>query len=58
MLPILITENKDKQPLLGLDWLDNLEIGLQGNRNTNITVNERSTNFFDEFEDLLKTSTQ
>ena len=35
-LPILITENKNTQPLLGLDWLDKLEIGIQGNTNTNI----------------------
>ena len=27
-LPILVTENENTQPLLGLDWL---EIGLQGN---------------------------
>ena len=31
-LPILITKNKNTQPLLGLDWLDKLEIGLQGTR--------------------------
>ena len=36
VLPILSTENKNTQPLLGLDWLDKLEIGLQGNKNTNI----------------------
>ena len=58
MLPILITENKDTQSLLGLDWLDKLEIGLQGNRNTNIirniTVDERSTKILGEFEDLFK----
>ena len=58
MLPILITENKDTRPLLGLDWLDKMEIGLQGNRNTNIvrniTVDERSTKVLDEFEDLFK----
>ena len=58
MLPILITEHKDTQPLLGLDWLDKLEIGLQGNRNTNIirniTVNERSTKIHAEVEDLFK----
>ena len=58
MLPNLITENKDTQPLLGLDWLNKLEIGLQGNRNTkiirNITVDERSTQVLEEFEDLLK----
>ena len=44
-LPILITEKENTQPLLGLDWLDKLEIGLQGNRETNIirniTANER-----------------
>ena len=44
-LPILIAEKGITQPLLGLDWLDKLEIGLQGNRETNIIrniqVNER-----------------
>ena len=30
-LPILITETENTQPLLGLDWLDKLEIGLEGN---------------------------
>ena len=30
VLPILLTKNKNTQPLLGLDWLDKLEIGLQG----------------------------
>ena len=58
MLPILITENKDTQPLLGLDWLDKLEIGLRGKQNLNIirniTVDERSTKFHAEFEDLFK----
>ena len=58
MLPIPLTENKDTQPLLRLDWLVKLEIGLQGNRNTNIlrdiTVDERSTKILDEFEDLFK----
>ena len=34
--PILITENKNTQPLLGLDWLDKLEIGLQGSKKTNV----------------------
>ena len=60
LLPILITENKDTQPLLGLDWLDKLENDFQGNRNTNIirniTVDEKSTKILDEFEDLLKNS--
>ena len=36
LLPILITENKNTQPLLGLDWLDKLEIGLQGSKKTNV----------------------
>ena len=36
ILPILITENKNTQPLLGLDWLDKLEIGLQGSKKTNV----------------------
>ena len=31
ILLILITENKNTQPLLGLNWLDKLAIGLQGN---------------------------
>ena len=35
-LPILITENKNTQPLLGLDWLDKLEIGLPGSKITNV----------------------
>ena len=60
MLTIFLTEDKDTQPLLGLDWLDKLEIGLQGNRNTNIIqniiVDERSTKILDEFEDLFKTN--
>ena len=34
-LSILVTENENTQPLLGLDWLDTLEIGLQGNNKTN-----------------------
>ena len=37
-LPILLTENKNTQPLLGLNWLDKFEIGLQGNRKTNIIL--------------------
>ena len=36
ILPILITENKNTQPLLGLDWHDKLEIGLQGSKTTNV----------------------
>ena len=56
-LPILKTENKDTQPLLGLDWLNKLEIGLQGSQNTNIiqnnTMDQRSTKIVNEFEDLF-----
>ena len=36
ILPILITKRKSTQPLLGLDWLDKLEIGLQGSKETNV----------------------
>ena len=41
-LPILIREKGNTQLLLGLDWLDKLEIGLQGNRDTNIIRNKRN----------------
>ena len=58
ILPILITENKNTQPLLGLDWLDKLEIGLQGNKNTNIIrrieTDERQQKAVSEYEDLFK----
>ena len=54
----MITENKTTQPLLGLDWLDKLEIGLQGNKNTNITrhieTDKRRQKIVDEHEDLFK----
>ena len=57
-LPILKTENKNTQPLLGLDWLDKLEIGLQGNTNTNIIrhieTDERRQKIVNEYEDLFK----
>ena len=52
------TENKNTQPLLGLDWLGKLEIGLQGNKNTNsirnVNRDERSENNLKDYEDLLK----
>ena len=52
-LPILITGKENTQPLQGLDWLDKLEIGLQGNKETsfirNITANEREKKTFEEF---------
>ena len=57
-LPILITANKNTQSLLGLDWLDKLGIGLQGNKNTNIIrhieTNERRQKIVDEYKDLFK----
>ena len=57
-LPILMTENKKTQPLLGLDWLDKLEIGLQGNTETNIIrhieTDERRQKIVNEYEDLFK----
>ena len=58
ILPILITENKNTQPLLGLDWLDKLEIGLQGSKKTNVirhvTGDERRKRIVNEYEDLFK----
>ena len=60
-LPILITK-KNTQPLLGLDWLDKLEIGLQGSHEANIIRNipasEKGEKIFEEFENLLKKTTQ
>ena len=57
-LPILITENKNTQPLLGLDWVDRLEIGLQGNKSTNIIrhieTDGRRQKIINEYEDLFK----
>ena len=62
-LPILITEKKNTQPLLRLDWLDKLEIGLQGSHETkiirNITASEKGEKIFEEFENLFsKITTQ
>ena len=58
ILSILVTENKNTQPLSGLDWLDKLEIGLQGNKNTNIIrhieTDGRRQNIINEYEDLFK----
>ena len=57
-LPILITESKNTQPLLGLEWLDKLEIGLQGSKKTNVIrhveEDERQEKIINEFEDLFK----
>ena len=45
---------------MALDWLDKLEIGLQGNRETNIIrnleVNERREKILKDYENLLKTN--
>ena len=58
VLPILFTENKNTQPLLGLDLLDKLETGLQGNKNTNtirhIETDGRRQKIINEYEDLFK----
>ena len=58
ILPILITESKNTQPLLGLDWLDKLEIGLQGSKKTNVIRHaeeeERGKKIIDEHEELFK----
>ena len=44
--------------MLGLDWVDKLEIGLQGNKNTNIIrhieTDERRQKIINEYEDLFK----
>ena len=59
-LPILTTEKKNTQPLLGLDWLDKLEIRLQGSRETNIirniSTNGKDERIFEDFEKLFKTN--
>ena len=58
ILLILITKNKNNQPLLGLDWLDELEIGLQGSKKTNVIrheeEDERLERIIHEHEDLFK----
>ena len=58
ILPILITESKNTQPLLGLDWLDKLEVGLQGSKKTSVIrhveEDERRERIINEHEDLFK----
>ena len=58
ILPILFTENKSTQPLLGLDWLDKLKIGLQGSKKTNVIrhveEDERRKKIINEHENLFK----
>ena len=56
--PTLTTGNKNTQLLLRLDWLDELEIGLQGNKNTNIIrhveTDGRRQKIINEYEDLFE----
>ena len=58
IIPILITENKNTQPLLGPDWHDKLESGLQGGKKTNVIrhVEEEKSwkEIIDEHEVLFK----
>ena len=58
LLPVLITESQNTQPLLGLDWLDKLENRLQGSKKTNVIghveEDERRERIFNEHEDLFK----
>ena len=58
VLPLLFTENKNTQSLLGLDFLDKLETGLQGNKHTNtirhIETDGRRQKIINEYEDLFK----
>ena len=58
ILPILITESKNTQPLLGLHWFDKLEIGLQGSKKTNVIrhveEDERRESIINEHGDLFK----
>ena len=57
-LLILITENKNTQPFLRSDWLDKLEIGLQGSKKTNVIrhmeEDERRKEIISEHEYLFK----
>ena len=58
ILPFLFTENKSTQSLLGLEWLDKLEIGLQGRKKTNVIrhveEHERRKKIINEHEDFFK----
>ena len=58
IIPVLITEKKNTQPLLGLDWLGKLKIRLQGSKKTNVIryveEEERKKKIIDEHEDLFK----
>ena len=54
-LPMLITESKSTQPLLGLNWLDKLEIGLQENKCTNIFRNVNTNERREKLSQNMKT---
>ena len=52
-----ISQNKDTQPLLVLKWLEKLDIGLQGSKNSNIIRSvirdERREKIIGEYDDLF-----
>ena len=58
IVPLLITENKNTQSLLGLHWLDKLEIALKGSMETKVIqdmdADERRKRIVNEYEDLFK----
>ena len=58
ILPILTTENKNTQPVLGLDRLDKLDIGLQGSKKINvirhIDADERRERIVNEYKVLFR----
>ena len=58
ILPIVITENKNTQPFLGLNWVDKLKIGLQDSKKTNVIrlveEEKRRERITHEYEDLFE----
>ena len=57
LLPIFVTESKNTQPCLGLNWLNKLEIGLQGSKSTNIfrkvNTDERHEKSLSDYENIF-----
>ena len=58
-LPILITEDRNTQPLLGLNWLDKLNIGLNNNNETQIIrkidpLEQLKNKIFEDHKDLFE----
>ena len=57
-MSILITESKNTQPFLRLNFLDKLEIGLPGSNYTNlirkVTTDENCENILTEYDNSLK----